>query len=438
MTQESPPAIAPPGLRQYICRRRDDLVSFDVGPPGFSRAHARVLGTWGMMALCLFPLGVTGLFLGTQSDDWELGIRAATIGFGAIGALAGVGPLFWVLSHAWLRRERIQLSPSRLLVRVGHPFVSRKWTMTELSTVELSGEALAKGRKLLISGPRLRVSWGERSVLIGTGLSPEDQAKLLVELKKALFTVKYSTEAGTAAEWRFSAKITMMSLFGVFYSLVIAPVRHPSPYIFCDLLTIGAIFALPAVGSDLHLFALYPVFFVAFLIGVLIRCFDSGYLSGLSHYHRRYTWFPVAFVSSGFCVGLAGGVSLLHRLHWIAALAIPVVASVWVHAFVFGRAMKTKQEKEPTQRFPIEVLSSLTLIPMAIVHEHGSFLFFEDASRRFFILALPMVLPVVAFVYLPIRMHYFIDSPKDRSNAIWFGLTVTAISVYAVFGVSLF
>ena len=126
---------------------------------------------------------------------------------------------------------------------------------------------------------------------------------------------------------------------------------------------------------------------------------------------------------------------MLHTLPWIVALAIPVAASVWVHAHVLGRAMKVEATRE-SPRLPIEALSSLTLIPMAIMHEHASFLFFEDTSRRYFVLALPMVLPVVAFVYLPIRMHYFIDSPRDRSNAVWFGLTVAAISVYAVFGVS--
>ena len=411
-------------------------MSFDIGPPGFSRDHARVIAMWGMMAILIFPLGVTGLFVAAQSDDWEVGIRAATVIFGAIGVIAAVGPIFWVFSHAWLRRERVQISPSGLLIRVGHPFLSRAHRATDLGTVSFDGNTHPPKKRLLAVGPFIRVTWGDRRILVATGLAGEDHTRLVIEMKQALVTAKNATASGPVVEWRFSLKTTVLAVLGGLSALVLGPIRHPSPYVVCDLLTIGALFTLPAVASDLDLFSYYPFLFGAFLVGVWIRRFDGQYLRGLSQYCNRHSWFPGLFLCSGFFVGLAGGVSLLPRLHWIAALSIPVVLSVWVHAHVLGRGPKAREGDDSSQHFPIEVLSSMTLIPMAIVHEHASFLFFEDTSRRLFILALPMVLPVVVFVYLPIRLHYFIDNPGDRSNAVWFGLTVTAISIYAVFGVS--
>ena len=135
---------------------------------------------------------------------------------------------------------------------------------------------------------------------------------------------------------------------------------------------------------------------------------------------------------------MACGVALLGLLPWVAALAIPVVASIWVHVSVLNRSIKKKNREKTQSRVPFEVVSSLTLIPMAIIHEHACFLFFEDTARRYFILSLPMVFPVVAFLYFPIRIHFFINNPTDRSNAVWFGLTVVALSIYAVFGVDLF
>lgn len=422
-----------------MCRIRDQFVSFDIGPPGFSRKHARVLGFWGMFAILLLPLGVTGVVIGGQSDDWEGPIRAAAIGFGAVGIVVAVAPLLWVLSHAWLRRERVQVSASGLFIRVGHPFFSRSQRITDLSAVQVGEEGARGSRKeaLLVSNRRLRISWNDRSILVGTGLSKPNRVKLLGEIKAALDAAKASTTAIPVVEWRFPFFATLAAMCGGGWRLVIEPFRHPVPYLACDLLTIVAVVALPSFAGDLDLFPAYPALFVAFLVGLWIRRYDPTYLSGLNHYWSRYARFPALFLVVGFCTGLAGGVALLGLLPWIVALSIPVVLSIWVHVSVLNRSIKTKNRQSSKNGFPFGVVSSLTLIPMAIMHEHASFLFFEDTSRRYFILALPMVFPVVAFLYLPIRIHFFISNPNDRSNAVWFGLTVIALSIYAVFGVDL-
>ena len=439
MQQKHSPKL-PPGIREYVCRIREQLVSFDIGPPGFSLKHARVLGFWGIFALLLLPLGVTGVVIGGQADDWEGPIRAAAIGFGAVGIVVAVGPLFWVLSHAWLRRERVQVSPGGMFVRVGHPLFSRARRVADLSKVQVGEEGTGGSRKqeLLVSDRRLSISWNGRSFLVGTGLPKSVRVELLGKMRAALDAAKASSKPVPNVEWRFPVLATLTAMCRGVWQLVIEPFRHPVPYIACDLLTIAVVVVLPSFAEDLDLLPAYPALFVAFLVGLWIRRFDPDYLSGLNHYWQRYQRFPALFLVVGFCTGLAGGVTLLGLLPWVAALSIPVALSIWVHVSVLNRSIKTKNREKPENGFPFGVVSSLTLIPLAIMHEHVSFLLFEDTARRYFILALPMVFPVVAFVYFPIRIHFFISNPKDRSNAIWFGLTVVALSIYAVFGVDLF
>ena len=55
--------------------------------------------------------------------------------------------------------------------------------------------------------------------------------------------------------------------------------------------------------------------------------------------------------------------------------------------------------------------------------------------RPFVVLAAMML---IVLIYMPARIHYFIDSPGDRSNRAWFFFTVFSLAVLSATGIHLF
>jgi len=428
----------PPSSRSWTVRERDGIASFEIGPPGFNRRHAAVLGMAGMWAVMIFPLSVMGLMLGIQARDWEIGIRAACILGGAIGLIISLGPIVWTCAHAMLWRERIQVGPQGVLIRIGLPLranISRTSAVALQSSIAKSSKWSPYPERLKPYRSALALQWPQLSISVGLGLADDEQRALLAELHARLKPLKAAgAESTSPEEWRYP---WTARLLGPFWNLAVAllgPFRRPLPYLVFDILTLGAAVALPLFSLDVGLSRYYPVLYGAFIFGLVLRRWDRHYLRGIAIYDKRYMWFPVMYGMASLAVGLAGAFALSKHLGWGIGTGVALVIAVAVHVDLLKRGAKTPVD-DSTERNPLfDALATATLIPIAIVHEQATFMFFEDTARRYFVLSMAMIPPVVGFVYLPIRMHFFIDAPNDRSNAVWFGLTMVALTIYAVFG----
>jgi hypothetical protein len=367
------------------------------------------------------------------ADGWETPLRIACVVGGAIGVLVALGPLFWRFSTAWMWRERVQISPAGLLVRSGLPFWSDRYVAAELASVRVETNP---------SAGRLELTLPNGSLQLAGSLSDSDRTVLVGAIRQAILEAGPGG-AGDIKEWGYPLGTSLMTAVGGSFRLLINPFARPLPYLFCDVLTIAASVAMPALrsraGGDVDLFAWYPVIFGAYLVGLWLRRFDGAYLAGLAHYRQKYHWYPVMYLLIGFFVGLAGALGFGGIVPPGATLGVFGLV-IFVHVDLLRassrKAVPAGGEQEQPQGVSLffGLVTTLTLVPMAIIHEQASFLFFEDTAQRYFILALPMVLPVIAVVYIPIRIHYLIESPGDKSNAAWFGLTIAALAVYAVFG----
>lgn len=425
--------IAPPGRRRYLRRERGDCVCFDVGTPGLNRRHAAWIAFCGMMAIMVLPLGASGLFLGITADDWEFPLRVACVVGGTIGVLGSLGPIIYAFLHAWGHRERIQIGEAGLLVRTGIPFRRRVQLTGQLAEVKLqrrAGAGMSGGR--FVTGDRLRLSWPSGDVALGFGLSKADQAELASAIADALKVWRPRvTQGAQHNEWTFAALPSAAHFLVAVVKLILAPFLPPTPYLVFDVLVLTSLVVVPTALPELDILSWYTPLFGLFLIGLALKAADRGYLAGLAALNKKYAWFPVLFVSCGVAMGFAGVLGLVHTVP-TPALAVVFAIPVALHVFLLKRSGRVGRER-PTRGFPMDALTGIFLIPIGIAHEHLSFVALEDA-QHLFILAIVIVPSIVMAVYLPVRIHYFIDAPGDRSNGIWFGLTVTAMTVWAVFG----
>ena len=116
-------------------RSEGDLVASEIGAYGFTTEMRSVLIGWGAMAICIFPLGVMGVMLGLQSNDWEAAIRTAAIGFGTTGIVASISPFVWLIAKAFLWRESVHIGPGGARVRRG--LLWDRWEQSDWITVVL-------------------------------------------------------------------------------------------------------------------------------------------------------------------------------------------------------------------------------------------------------------------------------------------------------------
>jgi|GEM_PF-4315753 hypothetical protein len=439
----SPPKNILAKSARFLRHEHDGVVSFDLGASGIAGRPGAFLLQWAMVSIFCLPLGVVGIAT-LSFSDWQTGLQIFCAAIGFIATFVSLYPIFATLRWAYFRRCRLQVSASGFSFRVGSPLWS-KCVQTDSLDCQLDrGSGRPKGLKhLALDLDHLVLRAGSLEVRFGSGLSNSALKDLAKQIHEAVRTAKAvgKVDPGKDVEWRYPMGPSISQrVMGLLKDLT-RPFRQPAPYAFCDLISLTGGFLLPRLlEGRVALGTIYPFAFALYLIGLVVRRWDANYLSGLSHYDKRWHWFTFAYVGTPLFTGLGAGFSLMRVANdWlpggvgtIAALLLPPALAVFVHLWVFKK--RKAAVAKPSYRWGMEVISLLTLAPMAILHEHLSFVFFEGTARRLFILALPMVVPVVGALYLPIRLHYFVESPGDRTNRLWFGLTIASISIYSVFG----
>lgn len=427
-----------PGAGQFSAVEIPGGWRFDIGPSGFARPHGIFIACWWVCASLLFALGGSGVAMAIMAQDFGVPLRIFLGLVGAVGVIASLAPFGWALAHAWFLRASVVVVDSGISVRYGFPWRSRVSTAAADSGERIvdSQERLAGLRQFLHGKGVLWLHAGSWAVPLAA-LFP-DGARL--RLRETIAS-HLDRAPGTPPAPHDAVALPPPLPWGLRDYLreigasLAAPFRRPVGFLLFDALTLGAAWLVSALVEAVPLPQVYPVAFVAYLVGLALRLGDRTYLTGLARCVSAWFQLPVLFVFAGVLLGLSGGFSLRVVGPVAVTLVVGVAASVALHVLLVRRRTSTPRAAAPSTARRIAQLACVW--PLASLHEHLMFGFFDHTSDLF-VLALPMVFPVVMFLYLPVRMHYFIEAPDDRSNWLWFGITVMSLSLYGVLGVVLF
>jgi len=381
-----------------------------------------------MFGSVLIGLGGLGVTLAITESDfgalrWLIGL------VGSVAILVALSLLFWVLWHPGNYLERVQSGPGWLVIRRRTPWAGR---VVLASPVRVdNGTYNDTSMVLHFEASTCLVLEGRdgRRVAIGANLPTKVHARLRTELERVV-TLANSSNACPPAEWSYPMSAPLSRRLLAFVELFYASLRRPLPFLLTDLVCIAGIFGLSRLIVLPGLLTSYVFAITLFVIGLFLRRWDPSYIATLAGFPNTNLGF--GFVCAGVIMGLAAALAFWVLFNTYVVLAVGgVVLAVHIHLLRYaGRA----QSEGKSRNRLVEILSSLLMIPLALVHEHLAFLFCADLAKEFFVLALPMIVPMVGLFYLPVRMHAFIDDPDNRSNYAWFWLTVCAMALTGTVG----
>lgn len=438
MSDEAGPAPTPP-IREH---RSEGAVCLELGPTGITRTHAvfalqlAFLGTFGL------ALGGTGLTLALTARDFGVPLRLALGLVSSVGVVAGLLPALVVLADGLLRRERVVVGRDGLRVLEGTPIRSRRHRLDRSASRSLGLRPIPGLRRLWLSAApadRQAALWLEGSdhgatVPLGIGHGPALRQALAGRLEAALAATTDAPPVdldplAARFDWPLGDAARRLR------ALALDPLRARRGYVVLDLLVLGGAIAVAELYVlELPLARLYPAELAAYAVALALRAGDGRYLAGLRAQCAAWFSYPVFFVLAGVLMGLAAGFGLVMAgVPPLLGLPLGFGPILGLHLVLLRRrGTASPPEAGPGRRR----LQTALLVPLAVHHEHLAFLFFEDSARRFFVLAVVMVPPVIGLLYLPVRMHAFIETPGDPGNRAWLALTIALVTVQAVLGVA--
>lgn len=433
-------AGAPLALTEH---RSEGAIHLELGPTGITRTHAvfalqlAFLGTFGL------ALGGAGLTLALTARDFGAPLRLG-LGLASIfGILAGLLPALTVLADGLLRRERVVVGRDGVRVLEGSPLHARVHRLDRSASRSLARRPIPGLRRLWLSAApadRQAALWleapeGGPAVPLGIGHGPAIRKALARRLEDALAATAEAPPVDLdplAARFDWPLGDALRGL----RALALEPLRARRGYVIFDLLVLaGAVAVAELYVLELPLARLYPLELLAYAVALALRAGDGRYLAGLRTQCAAWLSYPVFFGLAGLMMGLSAGFGLVMAgVPPLLGLPLGFGPVFGVHLLLLRRR---RAEPPPPEAGPgRRRLQTALLVPLAVHHEHLAFLFFEDSARRFFVLALVMVPPVIGLLYLPVRMHSFVESPGDPGNRAWLALTVALVTLYAVLGVS--
>ncbi|MGB1015608.1 MAG: hypothetical protein ACPG4T_15840 [Nannocystaceae bacterium] len=381
-----------------------------------------------MSSSLLIGLGGVGVSLAiTEPNFGAVGLLIGSLG--SVAILLALGSLVWVLWHPNNYRERIQSGPGWLVLRrtprthkiiaLACPVKVDDSTYNDLSMF-LHFEVTTS---LVLEG-----SDGRR-VPIGVNQPAEERARLRAELERVVALANSSTTC-PPAEWSYPMSLPLGRRLSDYGKLFYASLRKPRPFLLTDLVCIAGIFGLSRLILLPGLLTSYVIAITLFTIGLFLRRWDTSYMGTLAGFH--YINLGLGYDSAGLIMGLTASLTFWVYFDTYLALAAGFVV-LGVHVHLLRYARRTQPKQNPRSR-RVELLSTILMLPLALVHEHLAFIYCADLAKEFFVLALPMLVPMIGLFYLPVRMHAFIDDPDNRSNYAWFWLTVFAMLLAGTIG----
>lgn len=401
----------------------------EMAPPGFGGGYGGFLIGMLLGIATVGPLALIGVFGALFWDDFPVALRLL---MGIAGGAAGL-VLLWlpvrIVVRATIWQTRIRVRPGGVFVEVGWSTPRRTWWLTPRADVQAAiGPEEA-------AGGGIALSCGARKLRIGSGQRPFDSQKLLLGVQRALEQLRVDPNDTRAPEPEPLGPDLYARLRGRLRLLgrdLLRPLLRPTPYLLVDL----GVMALTPLTSWLMVDTLdwrdaYPIAFGVFIAGLAARRRDGSYIAGLRHYLADDPFWDVKYMLAGVVTGLIAWAAMGPRLGPALAFLVAAAAVVLYRALL---RQATANKPAPPPNRALDLVLSLTLVPICVIHEAGVFGFLAESSRDLGPLALAFVPPVVLFVYLPLRLHAFIDDPGDRSNVTWFWLTVATLAMQPLIG----
>jgi hypothetical protein len=373
---------------------------------------------------------------------------------GLVGVLGTLFALYFSVGHALWWRERVQVGPGGFIVRRGLPGFRRRYLLParSIDAIELDREGVrlkSVGHKVL-PGFRIVLRAGKQRILVGTGLPHKDVAWLLDALRRAR-QAALAEEPRALVEWKHPVPPADGRSPRPWTAALLDGLRHPSPYLLFDVaVVLGSSALLALLRSDApEVVFVWPALYLLFCVGLAVRLFDPHYLANLRVMKDRVNAFWMWYGLAGTLVGFQGmftvagkpeleellGLSDKDPLLW-ASFALLAIAPV-LHVLLLrraGRLTPAQHQPVPPRSLLRELLVTPCMLGMAVAAELQLYAAFTRGSNagRFGPLMLPLVVVFISVIYVPVRMHYFIDEPRNRRNWASFGFACLAMTVYAV------
>ncbi len=396
----------------------------EMAPPGFGGGYGGFLIGMLLAIAVAGPLALLGVFGALFWDDFPVALRLL---MGIVGGATGL-VLLWlpirIVVRATIWQTRIRVRPGGVFVEVGWSMPRKTWWLTPRADVQA---AIGDGGIVLSCGARrLRIGFGQRAL---------DSQKLLLGVQRALEQFRVDLNDTRAPEPERLGPDLYARLRGRLRQLgsdLLRPLLRPTPYLLLDL----GVMALTPLTSWLMVDTLdwrdaYPIAFVVFIAGLAARRRDGSYIAGLRHYLADDMFWGMKYTLMGVFTGLIAWAAMGPRLGPALALLVAAAAVVLYRELL---RQATANKPAPPRNRALDLVLSLTLVPICVIHEAWVFGFIIESSRDLGPLALAFVPPFVLFGYLPLRLHAFIDEPGDRSNVTWFWLTVAALATLPLIG----
>lgn len=395
----------------------DAEVRFEIGPAGFTETYRTNL-LWAIGLLVTVGMfGLFGLYLARTETYMSLGQRLA---LGCVSAVPIVLPVWYgvkAVLAATLARHRIRVVPGGVLIEWGILGPRRTWWLAPLASV--------------VTRP-----YDSALILKTDGPSPSSVAIVCADVdglrqaiedsRRSLAAVAGETDPPSAAPFGL-ARFLVARLLDLLRSMT-----RPTPFVVLDLGLLTATLLLARQLQSLDLMAIYPSVYVLFVLGVAARRLDSAYLAELARRSSGDNW-DFAYVGAAVIMALPGVIVMRPLCGAGPGLLIMLVIMVGLHGWHMFAARPVARPAPPSG--PQRVLNfvlAMTLMPIGAVHESVIFGFAADAARDLGPFGLALLPVVVLFGYWPIRLHAVIADPNDRANALWFGLTVISLSLFAL------
>ncbi len=399
----------------------DEELRFEVDPVGFIAEHrTRLLWAVGLL-VSVGPLGGFGLHLVRTESQLSLWLRAA---LACVSAAAIALPLWYgvkAVLQATLSRHRIRVLPGGVFVERGIWRPSRTWWLEPLAAVitrEYDGALI------------LRASDERGAPAVAIVCQDAGALRQAIEAGKRSLAAQAGATGPPATESFDLAMFLGSQLRGLLRGL-----RRPTPFVVLDLGVLTATMLLAHQVQSLDLAAVYPSAYLLFVLGVGARRLDGGTMAELAR-RKDSVHQALAYVGAGAIMALPGVIVTRPLFGLGLGFLVALIVMIGLHVWLVDAARPARRPAPSGSQRAFNFLLALTLVPIGVLHESVIFEFAADAARDLGPFGLALLPILVLFGYWPIRIHAVIADPDDRSNVLWFWITVVALSLFALLTVA--
>ena len=255
--------------------------------------------------------------------------------------------------------------------------------------------------------------------------------------------------------------INIMKIFKEFLQDLFDGLKKPGAYLIFDaavVITEFLFFDTLAQNYETAWLKSYIFVFIFFCFCIVFLQFDKNYLTGLEWIKRsgvsRLNTMKNLFI---YCLSpVLGGFAIGSTLAVInykeappAYIGMPVMLGCLIlYPLFYYLFAERKARIESLSEInynklitiPVRVITGaafflMSLYMLTFVY-HNAIKLQQESIPLFLKPVVMLVMPgLLALIYMPARIHYFIAAPRDRGNRAWFIVTALSLTVYAATGI---